>query len=105
MIAWMCGLFASYMVFAAGRAAEGKTALREVIAFGTRHGYRAFIFWPRQAIAALCARALTLGIVADYVRALIVHYRFTPLPEADDTWPLPPSIRVPGPASGCCATA
>ncbi|KAF0118567.1 MAG: transcriptional activator [Rhodospirillaceae bacterium] len=76
--------------------AAGEALLREAMAFGARHGYRAFIFWPREAMATLCARALALEIEPGYVRALIAHHRFSPPPEATDAWPWPLRIHVLG---------
>ena len=92
MLGWMADLLEAYMHLRRG---EDAVALIESFAnVGSKQGYCHFFFWPRDAVAVVCFKALELGIQPEYVKTLIERGRLAPPPEAmqSDCWPWPVKI-------------
>ena len=96
MLVWMADLIEAYMRLRRGEDASelvtsGMTAAK-------KHGYRHFFFWPRMAVAAVCFKALELGVEPDYANVLIERWHLAPPPEAlqSDLWPWPVKVSTLG---------
>lgn len=98
MIDWMADLTEAYMRFAQGDDAIGLACLSRGMASGVRHGYRHFFFWPRDAIAADCLKALEHSIEPEYAIELIRRSSLDPPASARflDGWPWPLKVATLG---------
>jgi ATP/maltotriose-dependent transcriptional regulator MalT/DNA-binding SARP family transcriptional activator len=89
MILWMADLLEAYVQLCRGE--DATPLIDSALAAGREHGYRHFFFWPRHAIARVCAEALVRGIRCDDAVELIDKGHVPAPPEAIDIerWPWP----------------
>ncbi len=96
MLVWMADLLEAYMRLRRGE--EATTLIGTAMAVGSKLGYHHFFFWPRKAVAVVCAKALELRAQCDYVNELIKKTHLAPPPEAleSNRWPWPVKVSTLG---------
>lgn len=88
----VCLMIEADFAFTANDHAAGDAALREGLRLGCDDRYVSFIFWRKDMMARLCARALEIGIEVDYVQHMIrVRQLRAPSPHIE-AWPWPVKV-------------
>lgn len=88
-LGFAAGLAAAQLELDLARESKALEALRHAMAIGRTQGYLTIQGWRPQALARLCATALTAGIEVEYVRRLVKAGRLVPErpPVEVEAWP------------------
>jgi ATP/maltotriose-dependent transcriptional regulator MalT/DNA-binding SARP family transcriptional activator len=98
-VQYLCLLIEAQSALGGGEEKAGIELLREALTMGREQGFMNHIWFPREALARLYAKALRHGIETEYVQNLIRRRHLSPPEESNpdlENWPYPTRIQTLG---------